>query len=427
MNILIENSGYHLRNLGDVAMLQAACAVIKRIQPEAQLQVFTTAPDRLLQLCPGVEALAPSGQAAWQAAKYFPIPRRCLPLALQEWIFRKEKDFKYAQPIRALGVLSKRADYQAHHAAKVEAWIAAIEGADAVIVTGGGFFTDAFGSHLEGLLHTLCWARAKKRMTAFFGQGLGPLDDPRLRRLGGVALREADLVTLRENRQGLALGTELQCETQNWLTTGDDAFALLTSVPANPAQGQSIGINLRVADYSAISSGATAQLAEALEAVRVNYDATWMPLPVDLCPDCGDSVKTLSLLKKESVSAVYQLPETPMDLFDLVGDCRVVITGSYHAAVFALARGVPVVGLAANPYYTDKFNGLAGFFPSGLRIVDHSKASVRSELLEAVTALWRISLSDRLELCRQAQAIGDSVVGAYKYFMEELFLRIGLH
>lgn len=408
-------------------MLQAACVLIKRFRPKACVQVFSTAPDRLLQLCPGVEALAPSGQAAWQAAKYFPIPRRVLPLAMREWVFRKEKDCKYANPSRALSVMLNRADFQAHHAASVKPWIAAIESADAVVVTGGGFFTDAFGAHLEGLLHTLSWAREKKRVTAFFGQGLGPLNDSRLRKLAGVALREANWVTLRENIMGPTLGDELKCDTKAWKTTGDDAFALLASASQNAAVGSSIGVNLRAADYSGLNLAEADCFARALEAVRLNYKTTWMPLPVDLCPTQGDAVQTLSLLEKGSISSSYQHPDKPMDLFSLIGNCRVVVTGSYHAAVFALARGVPVVGLAANPYYEDKFNGLGAFFPGGLRIVNHSNPCVVDTLLEEVAALWSMSVPDRCKLWNQAQEVGASVAGAYQQFIERLPQRIDTH
>ena len=35
----------------------------------------------------------------------------------------------------------------------------------------------------------------------------------------------------------------------------------------------------------------------------------------------------------------------------------VEVTGSYHAGVFALAQGIPVVGLLQSAYYEQKFIG----------------------------------------------------------------------
>lgn len=401
-------------------MLQAACVLIKRFRPKARVQVFTTAPDRLLQLCPGVEAVAPSGQAAWQAAKYFPIPRRILPLAMREWVFRKEKDCKYANPTRALPVMLNRADFQAHHAASVKPWIAAIESADAVIVTGGGFFTDAFGAHLEGLLHTLSWAREKKRMTAFFGQGLGPLNDPRLRKLAGVALRGADWVTLRENIMGPALGKELKCDTKAWKTTGDDAFALLASEPTEMTDGQLIGINLRVAAYSNVDSSIRQRITDALAAVQSRFKNAWMPLPVDLSRESGDEIQVKRCISAAGISADYQKPDTPKDLWALVQHCRLVITGSYHAAVFALSAGVPVIGLAANAYYQTKFAGLQAFFPDGVRIVDSHVEDITSELKLGVEWGWQLPFSRRSEINEQAQLIAANVEKAYSDFFNRL-------
>ena len=46
-------------------------------------------------------------------------------------------------------------------------------------------------------------------------------------------------------------------------------------------------------------------------------------------------------------------------VIERVGECRVVVTGSYHGAVFALAQGIPVVALVKSPYYVNKMAGLA--------------------------------------------------------------------
>jgi colanic acid/amylovoran biosynthesis protein len=43
----------------------------------------------------------------------------------------------------------------------------------------------------------------------------------------------------------------------------------------------------------------------------------------------------------------------------------VVVTGSYHAAVFALAQGIPVVALVSSTYYEQKFAGLSELFAGG--------------------------------------------------------------
>jgi polysaccharide pyruvyl transferase WcaK-like protein len=47
----------------------------------------------------------------------------------------------------------------------------------------------------------------------------------------------------------------------------------------------------------------------------------------------------------------------------------VVVAGSYHAAVFALSQGIPVVALVKSPYYVNKMVGLGDQFGAGCEIV----------------------------------------------------------
>ena len=52
-----------------------------------------------------------------------------------------------------------------------------------------------------------------------------------------------------------------------------------------------------------------------------------------------------------------------------VARCRVVVSGSYHGAVFALARGIPAVGLAATPYYEQKLHGLSAAYGGAMPVL----------------------------------------------------------
>ena len=401
-------------------MLKTACRLILDIDPEAHLRVFTTDPVRLKQLCPAVEAIAPTGQAAWLAAKCFPLPQRILPNPVQKALYAKEKHYKFENPNRALAMMQCRTDYQRHHADKVAGWLDAIDWADAVIVTGGGFVTDAFGGHLEGVLHTLRWARQKQRPTAFFGQGLGPLASRRLRRMASSELNAASSVNLREGAHGLALGASLGCNTSNWTVTGDDAFAILASEQHDVSQGHALGINVRVAAYAGVDPSKSATLATDLEAARSQCAGQWMPLPVDLCSRQGDAAQTLPLLAAGTISIDYQAPNLPDDLAALVAHCRIVITGSYHVAVFALAQGVPVVALAANAYYDAKFAGLAAFFSGGIRTVNHTDPGFSENLLEGVRTQWTMPDKQRRALVERSQCIANFVKTAYCDFFTGL-------
>lgn len=54
MRILIENGGYRITNMGDLAMLQIAVSRLKDLWPEALIEVFTSRPDLLTKFCPEV-------------------------------------------------------------------------------------------------------------------------------------------------------------------------------------------------------------------------------------------------------------------------------------------------------------------------------------------------------------------------------------
>ena len=68
--------------------------------------------------------------------------------------------------------------------------------------------------------------------------------------------------------------------------------------------------------------------------------------------------------------------------------CRLVITGSYHAGVFALANGIPVLGIAGSSYYVDKFEGLADMFGKGCRVLRVGADDCAEELRSAAEELW---------------------------------------
>jgi colanic acid/amylovoran biosynthesis protein len=72
-------------------------------------------------------------------------------------------------------------------------------------------------------------------------------------------------------------------------------------------------------------------------------------------------------------------------LFAAIDSCRFVVTGTYHAGVFALSRGRPVIALASNQHYSQKFRGLAAYFGGACSVVDLDD-EFESKLVEAITA-----------------------------------------
>jgi polysaccharide pyruvyl transferase WcaK-like protein len=85
--------------------------------------------------------------------------------------------------------------------------------------------------------------------------------------------------------------------------------------------------------------------------------------------------------EKSDGGASYESPE---DVARAVGRCRVVVTGSYHAGVFALSQGVPVLALSKSAYYDNKFNGLADMFGTGCTVLRTDAPDFNKHLKQAI-------------------------------------------
>ncbi len=57
MRILVDQSGYDLLNIGDVAMLRSCVIRLRRLWPGAEIMVISHAPERLARYCPGTMAI----------------------------------------------------------------------------------------------------------------------------------------------------------------------------------------------------------------------------------------------------------------------------------------------------------------------------------------------------------------------------------
>lgn len=106
---------------------------------------------------------------------------------------------------------------------------------------------------------------------------------------------------------------------------------------------------------------------------------------------------------------------SPQQLADRAARCRVIVTGSYHAAVFGLAAGVPAVCITNSTYYDLKFRGLSAQFPGGCHIV-RPGPRFKHELTKAIDLAWNTGESDRDKLHSAAQAQVAQGEWAYEQF-----------
>ena len=107
---------------------------------------------------------------------------------------------------------------------------------------------------------------------------------------------------------------------------------------------------------------------------------------------------------------------SPAELISASASCRAVVTGSYHAAVCALAQGVPAVCLSKSRYYDAKFAGLKALFPEACKVVslvDHDAARI---FRQAILHSWELPAGARSAAREQAACQRTSARSAYDAF-----------
>jgi colanic acid/amylovoran biosynthesis protein len=169
-----------------------------------------------------------------------------------------------------------------------------------------------------------------------------------------------------------------------------------------------------MSDYAAISDDVAAGLAATLRDAAGQLGAEMRAVAISAVPGEEDRLALQHVLGDAVGSDADGAVGTSVeDVIESIARCRVVVTGSYHAAVFALAMGVPAIGLAASRYYEDKFLGLAEQFGPGFDVVLLSGPTAGADLGDLVVAAWRRAPDTRPSLQVAAQRQVDLGHAAY--------------
>ncbi|WP_308163198.1 polysaccharide pyruvyl transferase family protein [Nocardia alni] len=393
--ILVENGEYWLRNRGDIAMMEITVRRLREHWPRARVGLLTEAPRILRALVPEAEPVPASGAWGGETAETS-WDRALAPMALR---WRAATD----GPKTALrGIRNSVRGGGESPAPPQPAVPAAAGAADLVLAQGGGYLTDIDLYQAHRALNLLEYAQAQGVPTAMIGQGLGPIDDPGLLEHAARVLPGVGFIGLREGRRGPDLLTKLGVAPERILVTGDDAIE-----PAyllrRPEIGGDLGICLRVAYYARVSDAARATLGEVVRARAAGFDAALAPLVISEY-DGEDRQCTRSLLTGAArARAPIGRGGSATAVIRQVSGCRVVVTSAYHLAVFALAQGIPAIGLTASRYYDDKFHGLAEIFGGGMRVVRLDAPELGRSLDDAIRELWESAPDLRKSLLHRAQ------------------------
>jgi polysaccharide pyruvyl transferase WcaK-like protein len=407
MKIVVE-SGTHLLNHGDNAMLVAAMQHVHRLWPDAHVQVVTAAPGRLATLLPNAEPLTNDDRWIWERHLLTWLRRRYAWIPSRQWLQGLERRVQLHVPMAARLLI--HGPTSTEMAARAIAFGEAIAQTDLVLGSGGGGITDAFPVYASTFLSMIHDAQQTGAITACMGQGIGPLEQTRRAVLARRVLPRVDLIGVREGLRSPEILRSWGVPADRILVTGDDAIGLAYNA-RQPEFGNGIGVNLRAADYSGVGKREAELVREALSQLPAPLNGQLIPVPIERGTD-EEALRPVMSLTDRPDDVGADLVTLP-DLLRQITRCRVVVTGSYHAAVFALAQGIPAVGLARTPYYQYKFHGLAFQFGSGCEVVEFADAHFCERLQASIIHLWSAAESLRPALLEAARTQMAAVTHAY--------------
>ena len=395
--VFIEHSGYDLLNIGDMAMLKATVTRLQDRWPHARLQVITTSRERLAALCPGTDPiiLMPErGPVGW------------LPDRVRGGISLRYK--------RAISVRPRAAWRFSPGAGQL---MDALQGCDLAICSGGGFVNDNFLLHATGVLAVLRSMQRRGVLTAMLGQGYGPLANPSLAELAGTVIPRLNLISLR-GPQGQQSVSGLRGGQDKPVVTGDDALELAGA--GRLAAGPALGVNLRATAYTGLESCLTNQVGAVAATAAAEAGLPMRGLPISWHRDGEDWRALAGAFGPDSVVACTgRLVRDITSLATAVAECRVVVTSSYHAAVFALARGIPAVGISSTPYYDGKFGGLRELYgPRAVSVLTVNQAGWPDRMRSLVRAAVELDYDTRAAMAERSAELASMSRGVYETLFE---------
>ncbi|ROS48098.1 polysaccharide pyruvyl transferase family protein [Frigoribacterium sp. PhB24] len=315
------------------------------------------------------------------------------------------------------------------------AWqvVEAVREADGVLVAGGGNMASLWPMHVYERNTLGLIARRFDKPLVVSGQTIGPVLEGEDRELVTELLDAAALVGLREGAS-LELVRTLGVDPATAVGTVDDASFLgfdaappaggaadVAGSAGAPAPYLAVSLSAHVGDADrAAFATAVARLLDRVAGeagLEVVFLAHWASL--DPTEERGDSLLHRAVLDRLTVPARVEPTTDSPAAARFARGAALHLTSRYHPAVFAVAGGVPTVGLAVDDYTTIKLTGALGNF--GQTSVVTAAQLLAGEADAVALAAWagrdtvRTAWAERLDGTRAASAAWwDRVAGALR-------------
>jgi len=295
----------------------------------------------------------------------------------------------------------------------VKAFTEALWGADLLLISGAGGFYDGCQAWNLDMLDLLEAAVQRSMPVVMLGQGFGPVSDPIVLAQAAKVLPRLNFITLRGNRGGHALLRSLRVAESKIQTTGDEAIELAYE-SRSKERGSALGINLRFGGSASTDNDDVESIRPVLHEFARRHNVPLIGLPIAMHALSRDDLTIGQLLAGfDGQSDGGSTLDSPLKVIRQAALCRVVVTGAYHAAVFALAQGIPVVGLAKSAYFANKFLGLEDEFGEGCQTILLNEPGLPGRLDRAIEQAWQNA--DRLRAPLQAAALRQIELSQQSY------------
>jgi colanic acid/amylovoran biosynthesis protein len=431
MRILLDQSAHDMRNKGNNALLEVAAARFMKYWPDASFDIVTLAPHITRIYYTWSRPVSPDTLSPFEGKMdrvFRWVPDSLLWLIFElreEWLHRQmaaEKgSWRGKDPSRPENASiqlgsepTKYADFSSLRSdSDHETFRAAVSSYDLVVASGGGYFCDSDKPRLLRVFDRLDAAVENDVPAVMVGQGIGPLNDHQLQERASQVLPRLDLVCVRERRVALPILKKLGISNEKIRMTGDDAIELAYHARSERI-GRGVGLSVRISSYTQINERHIKDFRSILHAFAARYKAPLVAVPISSAPHESDITHIRVLMEGyPHQSAGWRKLNTPLDSIKMAGQCRIMLAGTYHGAIFSLAQGIPVIGLAKSDEYFYKLSGLTDEFGQGCQILHMDDPDLAAKFSRTIEELWSSADELRPDLLQASERQIESGHAAY--------------
>jgi len=301
-----------------------------------------------------------------------------------------------------------------------------IRSCDILVIGGGSLIHDRYRLYaLLPVIDDFFIAKLFKKKIFIYALGVGPLKHWLERWLAGLALKNADVITLRD-KNSVSIVESLGIPSDKILLVADPVF-LLPAYPMteqrNPLSALPRGAVKRVGVFLCTPPNYSAermriycrQVAAALDEIHLLYHVHFVFLPMSTFPLQDDRVASFMVkahMASSEAATVVDCPIPPEEMKWLTGQMDYNICERFHGAIFSFELAVPFIALPYDPKVKSLMEGNA----LSDYVVDMDQ-DVKKGLVQAFAAMTEKSAAYRRLLANRSKVL--------KAMAQETFVRLG--